>query len=415
VATNRFATLLAVIVGAIGLLLTAAAGLWTYERLTAPILHPDPQQTPSVSSAEPAQKWADAVQRGRQATRVGLTRQNLPGLSVAVGVDGDIVWAEGFGDADVENHAPVTPQTRFRVTDASTALTSAGVGLLLEKNTLDLDEEIQVRVPEYPKTQWPVTLRQLMGQVGGVRREPVGGEEPMSNAADYDGGPAPRCEKTLDALKFDDDVGKLQTEPGAKYTPSAFNWILVSAAVEAAAKERFFAFMRTKIFEPLGMRDTAVEVATEAMPARAKFYTPRSSFVTDTRYGPRPARDGDYGCFSGAAAFLSTPSDLVRFGMGINGGTLLKPGTVQQLQTPQQLRSGAETGYGLGWDVETIPLAGQPARMAGHGSRKDFIGGTTSFMTFPERGIVVVVMSNTSFADTKSIALNIAQAFAEQR
>ena len=117
----------------------------------------------------------------------------------------------------------------------------------------------------------------------------------------------------------------------------------------------------------------------------------------------------------GGAAFLSTPSDLVRFGIGINSGTLLMPGTLQQLQTPQRLSSGAETSYGLGWDVETLPLAGQPAQMAGHGSRKDFIGGTTSFMTFPERGIVVVVMSNISFADTKSIALNIARAFAEQK
>ena len=70
-------------------------------------------------------------------------------------------------------------------------------------------------------------------------------------------------------------------------------------------------------------------------------------------------------------------------------------------------------GYGLGWELETHPLAGQPTRMAGHGSKEDFIGGTTYFMTFPERGLVIAVMANISFADTKSIALNIAQAFAE--
>jgi CubicO group peptidase (beta-lactamase class C family) len=104
----------------------------------------------------------------------------------------------------------------------------------------------------------------------------------------------------------------------------------------------------------------------------------------------------------------------LRQGFGAQGGKLLKPGTVQQLQTPQRLPSGAETGYGLGWDLETLPLAGQPTRMAGHGSKEEFIGGTTYLMTFPERGIVVAVMSNISFADTKSIALNIAQAFAEQ-
>ena len=182
--------------------------------------------------------------------------------------------------------------------------------------------------------------------------------------------------------------------------------------------------MRTRVFEPLGMRDTTVDIATEAIPARAAFYWPRFGgavveraigLAAGTRYGPKPARQGDYSCYAGAAAFLSTPSDLVRFGMGINGGKLLMLGIVRQFQTPQRLPSGAETGYGLGWDLETLSLAGQPSSMAGHGSTKDFIGATTSFMTFPERGMVVVVMSNISFADTKSIALNIAEAFAKER
>jgi CubicO group peptidase (beta-lactamase class C family) len=346
--------------------------------------------------------------------RADLTEQNLPGLSVAVGVDGDIVWAEGFGWADLENHVPVAPDTGFRVADASKALTSAAVGLLLEKNMLHLDDEIQVHVPEFPKKQWPVTLRQLMAQVAGVPTD-HGGEAPLSNASRDDGNPARRCERTVDGLQLDNfGERKLLFEPGTKYSPSSYAWILVSAAVEAAANEPFFAFMRTQVFEPLGMRDTTIDVATEAIPARATFYWPLFGLAGDTRYGPKPARVGDHSCYAGAAAFLSTPSDLARFGMGIQGGKLLKPGTVQQLQTPQRLPSGAETGYGLGWDLETLSLAGQPTRMAGHGSKEEFIGGTTYLMTFPERGIVVAVMSNISFADTKSIALNIAQAFAEQ-
>jgi CubicO group peptidase (beta-lactamase class C family) len=98
--------------------------------------------------------------------------------------------------------------------------------------------------------------------------------------------------------------------------------------------------------------------------------------------------------------------------MAISRGTLLKPDTVEMLQTPQRLTSGEQTEYGLGWALETVPLAGQPTRMAGHGTKADFIGGTTSLMTFPERGIVVAVTTNTSFADTKSLALDVAQVFA---
>ncbi len=186
----------------------------------------------------------------------------------------------------------------------------------------------------------------------------------------------------------------------------------MSAAVEEAAGQPFFAFMRKEIFEPLDMTSTRPDLWTEPIPDRATFYFPR--FAGNTRYGPELAREGDYSCFAGAGAFLSTPSDLVRFGMAVSSDTLLKPATVEMLQTPQRLASGEETGYGLGWKVETVELAGTPARMAGHGTMPDFIGGTTYLMTFPERAIVLAVTSNTSFADTKSIALGVAQAFAEQ-
>ena len=124
-------------------------------------------------------------------------------------------------------------------------------------------------------------------------------------------------------------------------------------------------------------------------------------------------REIDYSCYAGASVFLSTPSDLVRFGMAINSGRLLQPATVQLLQTSQRLTSGQETGYGLGWDLETVTLAGEQTRVVGHDG--DSLGGmVASLMTFRERGIVVAVMSNISYADTFSLAPKIAEAFAEQ-
>ncbi|HXT68121.1 MAG TPA: serine hydrolase domain-containing protein [Vicinamibacterales bacterium] len=413
-AKTRIPIWLLLIVGAISLPVTALVGLWTYKSVTTPTLHPDPQQIRSVTRSTPSPEWAGAVERGRQTMRAALTKQNLPGLSVAVAVGQDIVWAEGFGWADLQNQVAVAPETRFRVSDASKTLTSAAVGLLLEKEALRLDDEIQVRVPQFPKKRWPVTLRQLMAETAGVRTE-EGSDGPLSNTRSEDGNQAPRCTRTTDGLQLDNFAeDALLFEPGTKYSPSSYGWILVSAAIESAADEPFLSFMRTQVFEPLGMRDTTVDVTTDVMPSRSTFYFVKFGLARDTRYGPKPARVGDYSCYAGAAAFLSTPSDLVRFGMGINGGKFLTPATVKLLQTPQRLTSGAETGHGLGWELETHPLEGQPARMAGHGSQPDFIGGTTSLMTFPERGLTVAVMANISFADTKSIALEIARAFANR-
>jgi CubicO group peptidase (beta-lactamase class C family) len=72
-----------------------------------------------------------------------------------------------------------------------------------------------------------------------------------------------------------------------------------------------------------------------------------------------------------------------------------------------------ETGYGLGWDRQTVTLAGRQTDALGHDG--DVLGGmAASFLTFPESGIVVAVMSNISYADTNAVALKIAQAFAAQ-
>jgi serine beta-lactamase-like protein LACTB, mitochondrial len=261
---NRTETWLALIVASIGLLLVAIAGLFGYMSLTANPLHPNAQEVPHVMRSAPLPTWSDAVAQGQQIARAGLTEQNLPGLSVAVGASGDIVWAEGFGWADLEKRIPVAPNLRFRIGTASTVLTSAAVGLLLEKNRLKLDDEIQTYVPEFPEKRWPVTLRQLMGHLAGVRND--GGDEgPLLSM---------RCERPVEGLQpFKDRA--LLFEPGTRYRYSSYGWILVSAAVEAAADEPFLSFMRRRIFQPLGMNHTEADSATEPISDRATFYFPR--------------------------------------------------------------------------------------------------------------------------------------------
>ena len=396
---RRTETWLAVCAVAVGLLITGILGMWGYMSVTSTPHHPDPRDAPSVAKGTPAQQWTAAVSRGRQIARAALTEQNLPGLSVAAGVGGEIVWAEGFGWADLEKQLPVSPDMRFRIGTASVALTSAAIGLLLEKGQLKLDDEIQTYVPGFPKKEWPVTVRQLMGHLSGIRND--GGDE----------GPllGEHCQRPVDALPSFADR-PLLFEPGSRYEYSSYGWIVVSAAVEAAAGEPFLSFMRKQIFEPLGMDGTIADSMIAPIPDRVTSYFPR--FAADPHYGLHLMRPLDYSCYAGASVFVSTPSDLVRFGLAIKTGKLLRRATVQLLQTSQRLSSGQQTGYGLGWDLEAVPLAGTPTRAVGHDG--DVLGGmTASLMTFPEQGIVVAVLSNISYADTNGVASRIAQAFAE--
>lgn len=362
VTAKRLQTWLAVIVIGIGLLILGVAGLFVYMSNTAVPLHPGAHDVPISPQGTPAAEWTTAAAQARHIVLAGIVEQNLPGVSVAVGVGSELVWAEGYGFADLEQRLRVRPDTRFRIGTASVALTAAAVGVLLEQNRLSLDEEIQTWVPEFPEKPWPVTLRQVMAHKAGIRND--GGDEgPLYGR---------RCGRPVEALDAFADRDLL-FEPGTQYRYSSFGWILVSAAVEAAAGEPFHSFIRQRVFEPLGMHDTKADSLAEPIANMATPYFPR--FAADPKYGPHVMRPVEYSCYAGASAFVSTPSDLVRFGMAIRNGTLPTPETTPHHQ-----------GTILG-------------------------GPVASLLTVPEHGIVVAVLSNTSYADTESLAVRIAQAF----
>jgi serine beta-lactamase-like protein LACTB, mitochondrial len=396
---NKTEILVGLVVFGIGGIVLAVAGLWIYISATTIPLHPNAQDVPSASQSDPAAKWDDAVERARQVVRAGVSEQNLPGVSVAVGIGDEIVWAEGFGFADIEKKTPVTPATKFRIGTASIPLTAAAAGLLIEKNLLNLDEKIQTYVAEFPEKQWPVTLRQVMAHTAGIPSD--GGDE----------GPlfGQHCDRPVDALPFFADRD-LRFEPGTQYSYSRFGYILVSAAIEKAGDDPFVIFMQKHIFDPLGMNDTLPDSMTEPIPDQSISYFPR--FAGDPKYGPDVMRDLDLSCYSGSSIFLSTASDMVRFTLAIDNGKLLQPATVRQLQMSQELRSGEKTGYGLGWDLDEVKTSGgEPINVIGHDG--DLLGGVAgSIVTVPSHGnVVVAVFSNTSYADTALLAANIAEVF----
>ena len=394
-AKRRTKTILGIIVAIPALILLFVAGLWTFVIATTRPIHPDPNLAPATKSADPSRDWSAAADRGREAMRAALSEQNLPGVSVAVGAGGELVWAEGFGFENIQTRQPVTPGTRFRIGTGSMALTSAAVGLLVEKGRMNLDDEIQKYVPQYPRKQWPITLRHLMAHTSGMGTD-AGDEGPFGE----------HCDRTDEALRlFKDD--RLRFEPGTAIRFSSYGWILVSAAVEAAAREPFMTFMRRQVFAPLAMEDTLEDSPTAT--GVPTFYFPR--FAAETKYGPDPMRPLDLSCYAGAMAFLSTPSDLVRYGLAINNGKLLQPATVQMLQSEQRLASGGMTEYGLGWDIEPVTLAGHETRWIGHDGL--VMGGPAmALVTFPDRGLVVAVASNTPYAKPEELAVRIAEIFA---
>ncbi len=330
----------------------------------------------------PVAEHADAVERARPVVRALMVEENLPGLSLAVGMAGDIVWAEGFGWADIDAQRPVTPKTLFRGDGVAMPMTATAVGLLHERGLLDLDAPVRDYVASFPDKEWSVTTRQLMGHVAGVRHPPF--DEELLYMRNH-------CESVLDGLElFADDP--LRFAPGTRYQYSSYGWTLVGAVVEAVAGEPFLDFMQREVYDPSKMRDTVFDDVLRPAAQRTHFYWPFGGGS-----GVEDAADGDTSCLQGAGALLSTPSDVVRFGLASLDGRLLRPETLDLLQTPLELESGESTEYGLGWFVPSAPL-GPEVKMTVFGHSGPSVGGFTSLLTLPEHGIVVAVTTNVTLS-----------------
>lgn len=317
-----------------------------------------------------------AVDQARQLARGLVASHNLPGLSIAVGLGDGVVWAQGFGWANLEEQVPVSPLTRFRIGSVSKSLTSVAVGMLYQKGRIDLDAPVQTYVPSFPKKRWPITTRQLMAHTAGIRH--YNGDE-FLNSKHYDG--------VLDGLAiFENDP--LLFKPGTQYHYSSYGWNLVSAVVQSAAHEKFLDYMRTRVFLPLGMRHTVPDFVQRIVPHRVAFY------VHDKKGQIRnaPFVDSSYKWASGG--FLSTPSDLVRFGFALLDHKLLKPATRDVLWKPVHLASGKSIGRGLDWVIDTDAHG---RHTVGHTGGS--VGGTTIFVIYPDQRMVVAVTTNLSDAD----------------
>jgi serine beta-lactamase-like protein LACTB, mitochondrial len=375
------------------MLVVGSGAVWLVSTMS---VHEDAAAMPSTVGARPPDRYAGSVEESRRLVRALIARDNLPGLSVAIAINGEIVWAEGVGWADVDSRTPITPLTRFRLGALSKPLTAVAVALLHDRGRLDLDAPVQRYVPAYPEKQWTVTTRQLMGDVAGVHR--IRGDNndamPVEHCASVDEGVALVAS---DPLLF---------EPGTQHRYSIYGWVLVSAAVEGAAGGSFSRVMVRQVFEPLAMKRTVVAEIEDLEGVVTS--SPRSVF--GIRLGVKKPSRPDYSCLAGAGAFLSTPTDLVRLGSAMLKPGLLKAETITAFQTPTRLVSGAPTTYALGWTVGSVKLAGEPTRIVSH--RGSPMGGTVSLVTFPDLGLAVAAAANVTHASgLNPFALQLAEAF----
>lgn len=331
------------------------------------------QQLPVQAIAGQSPVYGVAMDRARAIVRDSMTANGIPGISVAVAVDGKVVWTEGFGFADIENRVPITPETRMRIGSVSKSVTSAAVGLLVQEGKLDLDAPVQRYVPSFPSKPQQISTRQLAGHLAGIRH--YRGNE-MLSARPYES-----VTTSLDIFRND----TLLHPPGSRYFYSSYGWNLLSAAIEGAAGEPFLTVMRQRVFEPLGLRSIVAEHMDSLIPYRAHYYDRgRNGALRNAPYV-----DNSYKWAGGG--FISNTEDLVRFGSALLQPGFLEARTLTTLFTPMRTTSGEDTHYAIGWRVDTDSVG---RRVIAHSGGS--VGANAFLVLYPEQKVVVAILSNTT-------------------
>ena len=312
------------------------------------------------------------------------TADQLPGVSVAVAVNGQVIFKKAYGLADLENSVPATPDSLFRTASVAKPMTAVGALELVEQGKLDLDAPIQKYCPAFPQKPWPITTRELLGHLSGIRA--------YQNREIYS---TVHYVNTVDGMSFFKD-DPLLFEPGTRYLYTTFGYTVVGCVMEGASGEKYPEYMEEHVFKPAGMEHIAVDDVYAIIPHRAAGYDMLNGKVINM-----PLNDTSYKIPGGG--YVASAEDLVRFASAVMNGKLLRPETITAMWTSQKTKDGKETRYGMGWG--RADLDGE--LIIAHSG--DQPGTRTSLFLIPSRKMAFAVMINLEGADAPELNRNVAR------
>ena len=318
-----------------------------------------------------------------------LNANHLPGISVTILKDGNMVYSKGFGYADIEKKTKIIPsKTRFRIGSFSKTLATSALMKLVEENKINLDSSIYFYVPDYPKKRWDFTPRQIAGHLSGMRH--YKGDEMMINKNFLN------VEDALSIFKTD----SLLHEPDTKFSYSTHAWTLLSAVIENASGEPFLDYMQANVFDLLDMNNTHAEEKDLIGVEKVSYY-----YLDSTKTANLAPEVNNSWKWAGGG-FISTTEDVAKFLWGHSNYDYLTENSLTEMITPQKTKDGKSTNYGLGWgtrhDNNNNPLVGHTG-----GS----VGGTTYAFRAPNSSAIVVMTTNLSSASFGDLANDLFELF----
>jgi CubicO group peptidase (beta-lactamase class C family) len=314
---------------------------------------------------------ADKIAKVEAAISTFMSRNNVPGISVAIVTDNQPRFQRGYGMANMEHFAPAKSSTVYRLASVSKPITAIAAMQLAERGKLDLDAPVQKYCPAFPQKQWPITARQLLGHLSGVRHYRADEVETTRHYASL-----------TEALSlFKDDA--LDHEPGTKMTYTTFGYTLLGCVIEGASGMAYVDYVRENVFKLAGMNTARADDVFDIIPNRAQGY----GKTTAGALRNRALDDTSYKIPGGG--LCASVEDLAKFAVAVQNGALVKQETFSQMTTRQKTRDGKETNYGLGWFIDR-----QEGRRGSvwHGGAQQ--GATTDLYILPKERFALVLLTN---------------------
>jgi len=309
-------------------------------------------------------------------------KQRIPGLSLAVVKDGQIILAKGYGYANVEHQVPVKPETIFQSGSMGKQFTATAVMLLVEEGKINLDEKISKYLGEVPESWQNITVRHLLTHTSGLTDYP----DDFDFRRDY---------TEAELLKRAQAI-KLAFNPGEKWQYSNMGYVTLGILIGKVTGQFYGDFLQGRVFKPLGMTTTRIISEADIIPNRAAgYHFVKNELKNQDWVSPTVNTTAD-------GALYFTVLDLAKWDAALYGERVLKKTSLQQMWTPVRLNNNKTTDYGFGWSFARI----NGHHIIEHGGA--WQGFTSYIGRYVDDKLTVIVLDNLAGGNVGKIARHVA-------
>ncbi|KEO91784.1 hypothetical protein EH31_03680 [Erythrobacter longus] len=311
--------------------------------------------------------------------------------SVLVARGDEVLLDQAWGSANLEWDIANTSDTRFRIGSVTKQFTAVSILLLQERGLINIEDPISKYIEDAPESWAKITVRDLLQHTSGI-----------PNLTSLDSfGTQKFLPTSQDELIATFSGLPLEFEPNSEWRYSNSNFVLLSRMVETASKMSYQDFVKTNLFDPLGMKSTGIDRSAEILPKRAAGYSPSDDGIINAEYV-------NMAIPTGAGALYSSTGDLLKWQRGLFGGKVLSEASMTQLTTPSEFEAVAGAKYALGLLVTDTP----EGRSIWHGGG---IEGFNAFLGYdPDTKVTVVVLANLNGGSASKLGMGLLEATREK-